>query len=118
MYKMVVQAVMLTVAAVTFIFFKSDNLRHAAQTGDVSALTALVVQSKYADIDMSGADPVYAEPFYKKYDPRALWRERSKTITLDPKSIHVASGQVGGDATAALLAQGIDPSKVTVVKLK
>ncbi|WP_417243568.1 hypothetical protein [Celeribacter sp.] len=118
MYKMVIQAVMLTAAAVFFIFFKSDNLRHASQTGDLSALTSGAVRSAYADIDMSGPDPVYSQPFYKKYDPRKLWSERPKTVRLSPKSIRVEPAQAGADVTAALREKGVNPDTVSVVKLK
>ena len=118
MYKMVIQAVMLTAAAVFFIFFKSDNLRHASQTGDLSALASGSVKSAYSDIDMSGPDPIYEQPFYKKYDPRKLWRDRPKTVKLAPKSVRVSSDKVGVDAKAALMSQGIDPETVSVVTLK
>lgn len=121
MYKVVMQAVLFSAGALFFIFNKSDGLRHASQSGDISALVSDGVASKYSDIDMTGPDPVYEESFAQKYDPRKLWRERPKTVSLNTKTIKAApaNSDAEAEALARKLAQdGITADKVSVVTLK
>lgn len=121
MYKMVIQAVLFSAGALFFIFNKSDGLRSASQSGDISALVAGGAASKYSDIDMTGPDPVYRESFADKYDPRKLWNERPKSAKLNTKTIKVAPATSDAEADALarrLAADGISADKVSVVKLK
>ncbi|WP_417248452.1 hypothetical protein [Celeribacter sp.] len=120
MYKMVLQAVLFSAGALYFIFNYSDGLRSASRSGNIAALTSGSVASKYADIDMTGPDPIYQETLFEKYDPRKLWRDRPKTVRLNTKTIKVAPSTANEEAMALskhLAKDGISPDKVSVVKL-
>lgn len=93
MYKMVIQAVMLCAAAMFFIFMKSDDLRAASKTSDVS--------------------PLVQVPNWSQYDPRRLWQTRSKSIRLNPKTIRVEAQDFG----AIWAAKRLNPATISVVRL-
>lgn len=121
MYKMVIQAVMFTAAALCFIVFKSDNLRNASRSGDLTALVDTSVASKYADIDMSGPDPIYnqSKPFYDKLDPRKLWKEKPKKARLNVKTIKAPTQSAAQSELAKKLKKdGLSEADLRVVKLK
>lgn len=120
MYKMVIQAVLLSGAAIFFIATKSDGLRSASQSGDFSSLAQVAAGNGEHDGlgGLSGmADAFKGEFEWANIDPRRLWNERPKTLKVTPKTIRVDSDAAPVDQTAFLASQGLDPSSVTVVKL-
>jgi hypothetical protein len=121
MYKMVIQAVLLSGAAIFFIATKSDGLRAAATSGDFSAIARVAGSDANASGSGSGlgglTDALADGVEWAKYDPRQLWQDRPKTIKLSPKTIRVDPEAVPEDRAALLAAHGLDPSLVTVVKL-
>jgi hypothetical protein len=139
MYKLVLQAVLFSTLAIGFIVFKSDGLRHAAQTGDMSHLSSTSVaaasymsltdqlsgQSGHAAASAAASNGRYdaygsrSQPWYVKYDPRQLWHARPKQIKLNPKTIRVPqSDGASPDSLADQLAQkGLSVENVNVVKL-
>lgn len=122
MYKMVIQAVMLSAAALFFIMTKSDGLRAASKTGDFSSLAQVAGDGDGGSLaDLGAMSDRYKAGDYgvdwAKYDPRRLWTDRPKTIRLKPKTIQVQPTEAGQDRAALLAAKGLDPSKITVVRL-
>lgn len=119
MYKMVIQAVMMAAAAFFFIMTRSDGLRTASNSGDISAIAQVAAGNGDGLSGISGAiaDAQSGGIEWSKYDPRRLWKDRPKTIKLAPKTIQ-ASSDTGGQSIEELLTQkGIDPSTVTFKKL-
>lgn len=135
MYKLVLQAVLFSALAIGFIVFKSDGLRHAAQTRDMSHLSSTSVAAAsymsltdqlsgksghasagYGTYDAHGSP---SQPWYVKYDPRQLWHARPKQIKLNPKTIRVPqSDGASPDSLADQLAQkGLSVENVNVVQL-
>lgn len=122
MYKMVIQAVLLSAAAIFFIMTKSDGLRAASQTGDISSLTQVAGDGSGGSLADLGAVSERMKSgdhgiSLTKYDPRRLWENRPKSMRLKPKTIRVTPSESGQDRATALAAKGLDPSKVTVVHL-
>lgn len=118
MYKMVLQAVILSAAAIFFIMTKSDGLRAVSQTGDLSSLTQAAGDGQGGGFaDLGAISERLTSGDWAKYDPRRLWQDRPKSIKLNPTTIHVAPNETGQDRAALLAAKGLDPSKVTVVHL-
>jgi hypothetical protein len=114
MYKMVIQVVLLSGAAIFFIVSKSDGFRSPASGGGLAAITQVLSSSGNS---LGGADG-YGDGFdWSKFDPRQLWNERPKTIALSPKTIRVDPDAAQGDLSAQLAAKGLDPSSITVIKL-
>ncbi|GAA3866241.1 hypothetical protein [Celeribacter arenosi] len=130
MLKTAVSAVFLSGLAIFFIVTKSDGLRHAAQTGDASHLqqtesfgSALANATGTGDyaIPDRGWDPYAPEPWYRKLDPRKLWRGGSKTIKVTPTTMSVSQEDRDlsqHDIEAQLLAKGLSASGVVVRKLE
>lgn len=125
MSRMVLQAILFTVLAVGFIVTKSDGLRSAAQSGDISALAAggssVSLLSEFSNM-AGGGDTMGArgqEPWYAKLDPRQLWRDQPKTIRLNPKTITVSprGGEEERDLAAQMAAHGLKGEVVSIVKL-
>jgi hypothetical protein len=122
MFKMVIQAVMLSAAALFFIFTKSDGLRAASKTGDFSSIAQVADSGQGGGLSELGA---MSERFqsgeygvnWAKYDPRRLWQDRPKSIRLNTKTIHVDPTDANQDHAALMAAKGLDPSVVTVVHL-
>ncbi|MBU2936633.1 hypothetical protein [Pacificibacter sp. 1_MG-2023] len=119
MLKMVIQAVILSAAALFFIFSKSDGLRAASKTGDLSSLAQVADNSHDTGLSDLG---VISERFqngvnWAKYDPRRLWQDRPKSIRLNTKTIRVDPTDAGQDLVAIMAAKGLDPSTVTTVQL-
>lgn len=122
MFKMVIQAVMLSAAAIFFIMTKSDGLRAASQTGDFSSLAQVAANDQGGALSDLGAMSERLQNgetgiTWAKYDPRRLWRDRPKSIRLNPKTIKVDPKDAGKDRAALLAAKGLDPATVTVVRL-
>ncbi|RPE67220.1 hypothetical protein EDD53_1625 [Pacificibacter maritimus] len=107
MIKVVLQAVLFSGAALFFVFAKSDGLRTASQTGDISALA----EPRGAEIH-KGAGINWAQ-----YDPRALWNNRPKFARLNVKTVQATPAATVQDPTALLAAKGINPAEVTIIKL-
>lgn len=122
MFKMVIQAVMLSAAALFFIFSKSDGLRAASKTGDFSSIAQVAGNGQEGGLSDLGA---MSERFqngdygvnWAKYDPRRLWQDRPKSIRLNPKTIHVDPADAEQDLAAVMAAKGLDPEIVTTVYL-
>ncbi len=135
MYKLVLQAFLFSALAIGFIVFKSDGLRHAAQTGDMSHLSSTsVAAASYMSLtnQLSGKSghataghgtyDAYGsarQPWYAKYDPRIFWRERPKQIKLNPKTIRApqSDGKTPDSLAAQLAKKGLRVEDVSVVKL-
>ena len=128
MYKMVIQAVLFSAMALSFIVFKSDGLRQASQTGDfsqlsgASSLSSLDILGGSASSSLLSGNPSVSgaadAPWYVKFDPRTLWKNRPKLAELKPKTYKAPDVNPEGDLAAVLQAKGLDPSAVSVVKLK
>lgn len=116
MYKMVFHCLLLTALALGFILTKSDGLRRAAQTGD---MTYLAQTSQIALPSLTASAYGQAVPWYVKYDPRKLWRDWPRKAELNTKIVRVQDRFAARKDTLAaqLAAQGLSPDVVTVVKL-
>lgn len=143
MFRMVIQAVLFSALALGFIVTKSDGLRHASQTGDMSYLAstggaagaygklsgalaggATGIASDFK-IPGKGYDPYAPQPWYEKYDPRQLFSGKAKTIRvasrLSPETVRVTDAQKAAtnDSLAdQLAAQSLSNDVVSVVTLK
>jgi hypothetical protein len=120
MYKMVIQAVLFSGVALFFIVTKSDDLSSAAKTGDFSALAQVAARNDDGS-DLGGltgwAATFTSEFQLSDYSPSRLWQERPRTLKVSPKTIRVDPNAPAIDQTAFLASQGLDPSKISVVKL-
>ncbi|WP_226554282.1 hypothetical protein [Celeribacter naphthalenivorans] len=121
MIKMVFYSLLLTALAMGFIVTKSDGLRRAAQTGEMAYLTQTTPIS-LASLTGSGSHTSgygATTPWYVKYDPRQLWRDRPQRAELNVKTGRVPVGnETRQDTLAAqVAAQGLNSDVVTVVKL-
>jgi len=135
MYKLVFQAVLFSALAIGFVVFKSDGLRQAAQTGDISHLSSTSVAAAsymsltdqlsgksghasagYGTYDAYGSP---SQPWYAKYDPRQLWRAHPRQIKLNPKTILAphSDGESPDSLAAQLAKKGLNAEDVSVVKL-
>lgn len=122
MFKMVIQAVILSAAALFFIFSKSDGLRDASKTGDFSSLAQVADNGQDAGLsDLNVMSERFQNGAYgvnwAKYDPRRLWQDRPKSMRLNTKTIRVDPADTGQDLVAIMAAKGLDPSIVTTVQL-
>lgn len=131
MYKMVAQAIMLSITALAFILFQSDGLRQAADTGDITKVATGNSGMDLANLNVFGGDsggysiedPAlgYAgavKPWYDKIDPRKLWNNRPKMARFNTKTIKAPQNAEDVDLAAQLAAKGLDVHAVSVVKLK
>jgi hypothetical protein len=101
---------------------KSDGLRAASKTGDFSSLAQVAGNSDDGSLADLGtlSDRIKDGDYgvdWAKYDPRRLWTDRPKSIRLKPKTIQVQPSETGQDRAALLAAKGLDPAKVTVIRL-
>ena len=121
MYKMGFYSLLLTALAMGFIVTKSDGLRRAAQTGDMAYLTQTTPISLPSLTGTGSHGSAYGAttPWYVKYDPRQLWRDRPQKAELNIKTVRAPSGnETRQDTLAAqLAAQGLNADVVTVVKI-
>lgn len=122
MFKMVFQAIILTVVSIGFILKGSDSLRDAARTGDVTKLTQLQITSDggtgLGALELPEMTPSGA-PWYTRLDPRKLWQGRDRPARLNTKTIRVQERVAGheNNLAAQLAAQGLSSDVVSVVKL-